>query len=115
LVPFFGLRWPVLYLPASVPGKAQWAAPMLDVPLPWLRGTLICATQITMKLLLAFLCWCLLLAVCWPLAFLALLLFPLVWLLLLPFRLLGIVVEGALALVKALFFLPARLLGCRAC
>lgn len=64
-----------------------------------------------MKAFCALLIWCLLLVLCWPVAFLALLLFPLVWLVLLPFRLLGIAVEGVLALVKALIFLPARLLG----
>ena len=55
--------------------------------------------------------WLLLLVVCWPLALLALVLLPIVWLLLLPFRLVGIAVGGALALVRALVFLPARLLG----
>jgi hypothetical protein len=59
----------------------------------------------------AFLLWLLLLVICWPLALLALLLYPLVWLLLLPFRLLGVAVEGVLDLVKAVLFLPARLLG----
>ncbi len=66
-----------------------------------------------MKLLCVFLLWCLLLALCWPLALLALVFFPLVWLLLLPFRLLGAVVGGLLALVRALCYLPARLLGGR--
>ncbi len=55
--------------------------------------------------------WLLLFVLCWPLALAALLLYPLVWLLLLPFRLLGIAVEGALALVRALILLPARLLA----
>ena len=55
--------------------------------------------------------WLLLLAICWPLALLALVLLPIVWLLLLPFRLVGIAVGGAFALVRALVFLPARLLG----
>jgi hypothetical protein len=50
---------------------------------------------------------------CWPLALLALVLYPIVWLLLLPFRVVGIAVEGVLALLKALLFLPARLLGGR--
>ena len=59
-----------------------------------------------MKLLL----WCILLVLCWPLALLALLLYPVVWLLLLPFRLVGIAVEGALGLVKGLILLPARVL-----
>ena len=57
-----------------------------------------------------FLLWLILLVMCWPLALLALVLYPLVWLLLLPFRLLGIAVGGVLALVKAVIFLPARLL-----
>ena len=55
-----------------------------------------------------FLLWCLLLVVCWPLALLALVSYPFVWLLLLPFRLVGIAVGGALELVRAIVFLPAR-------
>ncbi len=58
-----------------------------------------------------FLLWLILLVLCWPLALLALLLYPVVWLLLLPFKLLGIAVGGVLALVKAVIFLPARVLG----
>jgi len=57
-----------------------------------------------------FLLWCILLVLCWPLALVALVLYPLVWLLLLPFRLVGIAVEGALELVWAIITLPARLL-----
>jgi len=57
-----------------------------------------------------FLLWCILLVLCWPLALAALLLYPLVWLVLLPFRLVGIAVEGARGLVWALVTLPARLL-----
>jgi hypothetical protein len=60
---------------------------------------------------LTFLAWCLLFVVCWPLAVLALLLWPLVWLLCLPLRLIGVTVEAAFALLRALLFLPARLLG----
>ena len=58
-----------------------------------------------------FLLWLILLILCWPLALLALVLYPLVWLLLLPFRIVGIAVEGVLQFLRALFFLPARLLG----
>ncbi len=58
-----------------------------------------------------FLLWCVLFVLCWPLALLALLLYPFVWLLLLPFRILGFAVEGVLAFLKAIFMLPARLLG----
>jgi hypothetical protein len=58
-----------------------------------------------------FLLWLLLLAVCWPLALVALVAWPVVWLLLLPFRLLGIAVDGAFALLRAIVMLPARLLG----
>jgi len=57
-----------------------------------------------------FLLWCILLVLCWPLALLALVLYPLVWLFLLPFRIVGIAVEGVLELVWALITLPARLL-----
>ena len=64
-----------------------------------------------MKIFIGLLLWCLLLLVSWPLAVLAVIAFPLVWLLLLPFRLLGLAVGGCLALLKALIFLPARLLG----
>ena len=60
--------------------------------------------------MLTFLLWCFLFVVCWPLAVMALILYPLVWLLLLPFRLLGIAVHGALAIVREARFLPARLL-----
>jgi hypothetical protein len=60
---------------------------------------------------LAFLLWCLLFILCWPLALLALVLYPFVWLVFLPFRLAGIAVQGALALVWALVMLPARLIS----
>jgi hypothetical protein len=58
-----------------------------------------------------FLLWLLVLIFCWPLALLALVLYPVVWLLLLPFRFLGVAVDGVLGLVRALFMLPARVLG----
>ena len=58
-----------------------------------------------------FMLWLILLIICWPLALLALVLFPIVWLLLIPFRLLGIAVEGVLGLFKAVIMLPARVLG----
>jgi hypothetical protein len=54
--------------------------------------------------------WCILLVLCWPLALLALLFYPLIWLLLLPFRLVGIAVDGVLQAVRALVMLPARIL-----
>ncbi len=63
--------------------------------------------------MLTFLAWLVLFILCWPLALLALILYPLVWLLLLPFRLLGIAVEGVFAFLKAVLFLPARLLGAK--
>jgi hypothetical protein len=61
--------------------------------------------------MITFILWLLLLVVCWPLALLALVLYPLVWLLLLPFRLIGLTVEGGFALLRALILLPARALG----
>lgn len=60
--------------------------------------------------MLKFLLWCVLLFLCWPLALVALILYPIVWLLLLPLRLVGIAVGGALELVRAIIFLPARVL-----
>jgi hypothetical protein len=58
-----------------------------------------------------FLLWCLLLFFCWPLALLALVLYPLVWILALPFRLVGIAVEGVFDLLRAIITLPARVLS----
>ena len=60
-----------------------------------------------------FLLWLLLLVVCWPLALLALVVWPIVWLVSLPFRLIGIALEGVFALLTAIVTLPARLLGWR--
>jgi hypothetical protein len=55
--------------------------------------------------------WLLLLVLCWPLALVALILWPFVWLLSLPFRLVGITFEAVFALLRAILFLPARILG----
>ena len=64
-----------------------------------------------MKALILFVCWCVLLVLSWPVALLALVLFPVVWLLSLPLRLIGITVGAVFAFIRALLFLPARLLG----
>ncbi len=60
--------------------------------------------------MVAFLLWLVLFVLCWPLALAALVLYPIVWLLLLPFRLVGITVEGVLSLLRAILLFPARLL-----
>jgi hypothetical protein len=60
--------------------------------------------------MIKFLLWCILFILCWPVAIVALLLYPLVWLVSLPFRIVGIAVDGLLELIRALFLLPARLL-----
>jgi hypothetical protein len=60
-----------------------------------------------------FLLWCLLFVLCAPLAIAVLVLYPLVWLLLLPLRLLGIAVDGVFAVLRAILWLPARILGVR--
>jgi hypothetical protein len=78
-----------------------WEKPGAACRLPGVEDTL----------MLKFLLWLLLLVVCWPLAVLAVLLWPLVWLISLPFRLLGIVVEGVFAFLRSLVLLPARALG----
>jgi len=58
----------------------------------------------------AFILWCILFILCWPVALLALVLYPLVWLITLPFRIVGIAVHGVFALLAAMLFLPVRLL-----
>jgi hypothetical protein len=67
-----------------------------------------------MKVLILFVGWCILFVLCWPVAMLALILLPVVWLISLPLRLIGITIQAAFALIRALLFLPARLLGFRA-
>lgn len=57
-----------------------------------------------------FFLWCILFVLCWPLAILALVLYPIVWLLTLPFRIVGIAVNGVFQLLSAILLLPARLL-----
>ena len=60
-----------------------------------------------------FLAWLVLFVLCWPLALLALVLYPLMWLLALPFRLLGMTLDAVFETLKAVLFLPARMLGAR--
>ena len=64
-----------------------------------------------MSFVLAVIAWCVLFILAWPLALLAIVLLPLLWLLSLPFRVLGVLVEALLAFIKAVLFLPARILG----
>jgi hypothetical protein len=61
--------------------------------------------------MIKLLLWLILFILCWPLALLALLLWPIVWLISIPFRLIGITLQGVFELLKAIVFLPARLLG----
>lgn len=68
-----------------------------------------------MKALMLFVCWCILFVLCWPVAVLALVLFPVVWLISIPLRLIGITVSALFALLSAVLFLPARLLGWKRC
>jgi hypothetical protein len=51
-----------------------------------------------------------LLIVCWPAALLALILYPFVWFLALPFRIIGIAVDGVSDLGRAIITFPARIL-----
>jgi hypothetical protein len=66
-----------------------------------------------MSFVLALLVWCVLFVVAWPLALMAIVLLPVLWLLSIPFRIFGALVEAMLAFIKAIFFLPARILGHR--
>jgi len=61
--------------------------------------------------MVALLLWLILLVLCWPLALIALVLYPIVWLILLPFRILGVAVDGVLQVVRAVILLPARVLS----
>lgn len=60
-----------------------------------------------------FFLWVILLVICWPVALLALVIYPIAWLLLLPFRLIGLAVDGVFAFLRAIVFLPSRVLGGR--
>jgi hypothetical protein len=64
-----------------------------------------------MKILLTLLLWAILLVLCWPLALLLVVLWPFLWLLSIPFRIVGAAMSAIIAFVKAILFLPARLLG----
>lgn len=66
-----------------------------------------------MKTMILFIGWCLLLVLCWPLAIIAIVLLPLVWLVSLPFRMVAISFDAFFALIRAILFLPARILGYR--
>jgi hypothetical protein len=68
------------------------------------------STVITFKQMITFIAWILLFILCWPLAILALVLYPIVWLIMLPFRLLGIAVEGVFNLIKSIIMLPFKLI-----
>jgi len=68
-----------------------------------MRGSLVLA-------MIKFILWCILFVLCWPLALLALIAYPFVWLILIPFRLVGIAVDGVLELVGSILFLPVRLI-----
>ena len=61
--------------------------------------------------MVALLLWLILLVFCWPLALIAIVFYPIVWLILLPFRILGIAVDGVLQFVRAVILLPVRVLS----
>jgi hypothetical protein len=63
--------------------------------------------------MLSFLLWIVLLIICWPVALVLLILYPLIWVILLPFRIVGVAVEGVFELIRAIFLFPARILGGR--
>ena len=67
-----------------------------------------------MKAILIFIGWLILMVLCWPIAILALVLWPLVLMISIPLSIIGIGVGAALSLLKALLYLPARLLSRRA-
>ena len=75
------------------------------------EGLQLIAAPLVLQNMVKFLLWCLLLVLCWPLALLALLMYPIVWVLLIPFRVLGIAIDGVLGLLRRIVTLPARVLS----
>ena len=63
--------------------------------------------------MLLFLMWCILFVLCWPVALLAIVLWPLIWLVSLPFRAVALSFDALFALIRAILFLPAHILGYR--
>jgi hypothetical protein len=61
--------------------------------------------------MIKLLLWLVLFILCWPIALVALVLYPILWLLSIPFRIVGIAVDGVFELLRAILFLPARVLG----
>jgi hypothetical protein len=64
-----------------------------------------------MRFILVVLLWCILLVVCWPVAFLFIIILPLAWIILLPFRIIGFTIEAVFRFVTSLLMLPFRLIG----
>ena len=64
-----------------------------------------------MRFLFVLLLWAIVLVLCWPVALLLLVLWPILWLLSIPFRIIGVLMESIIALIKAILLLPARMLG----
>jgi hypothetical protein len=64
-----------------------------------------------MRAMILFIGFCILFVLCWPLALLALILLPIIWLISLPFRLVAVIFGAVFALLKAILFLPSRLLS----
>ena len=87
------------------------ARPIDDLSMRGWPGVNLPRTKIVSPDMVKFLLWCILLVLCWPLALVAVILYPLVWLVLLPFRLVGIAVDGVLAALRGIVMLPARLVG----
>jgi len=86
---------------------------IMDHPDPHLRFLFRSRRQLIEADMATFILWLLLLILCWPLALIALLIYPIVWLVLLPFRLIGISVDGILKLISALIKLPSKVLAKR--
>src|SRR5262249_12204268 len=84
---------------------------MSKLAISWEHQCTLCRIRSRSNVMAAFLLWCILFVLCWPVAILALIAYPFVWLLVLPFRILGLAVHGVLALVWAVVMLPVRLLS----
>ena len=64
-----------------------------------------------MKLLFVIILWLIVFSFSPPIALAALVLLPIVWLVMIPFRLVAICLGAIFAFLRAVLFLPSRLLG----
>ena len=66
-----------------------------------------------MAFLFIIIAFAVLFAISWPVALFLMILVPFLWILSIPFRIVGIVLEAVLAVIRQIVLIPARILGYR--